>query len=181
MIGSKRLAAMAAVLAATAGAPALAASPKVGQPAPDFQVVTFDGKTAKLSDYRGQVLIVNIWATWCAPCRKELPLLDEYYRRRQDAGLRILAVTTEDSVPTRYLKPLSAVVSFPLAQKFKGSYRPIDGAVPSNFVIDRSGTVRLVLKGAFDLDSLNEVLTPLLNEPAPADASAPTVQQTAAR
>jgi cytochrome c biogenesis protein CcmG/thiol:disulfide interchange protein DsbE len=52
----------------------------VGQPAPDFRATTFDGRYVSLADYRGQMLIINFWVTWCAPCRRELPLLDSYYR-----------------------------------------------------------------------------------------------------
>lgn len=60
--------------------------PVVGQPAPDFLVTAFDGRKMRLTDFKGQVLVINFWATWCAPCKQELPLLNRYYHLRQEAS-----------------------------------------------------------------------------------------------
>ena len=162
-----------AVAAATAQAlfaSAALAAPKVGKPAPDFRVETFDGQTLQLSDFRGKVVILNFWATWCAPCRAELPLLDGYYRVRKDAGLEVLAIATEGSVPASKLKPLSVLVAFPFVRRLHGPYGPIGRAIPTNYVIDRAGVVRYAKAASFDLDDLNKLLIPLLNEPAPPSA-----------
>ncbi len=113
----------------------------IGQPAPDFQVITLDGKKLALADFKGQVLVINFWATWCKPCRQELPLLDTYYQLQQHAGLRVLAVTTEDSLPLSQLKPLAAALTIPMVRRFKGAYGPLKG-VPTNYVIDRDGVLR---------------------------------------
>lgn len=147
--------------------PLVAARPKVGEPAPDFKVTTFDGAKLTLADFRGDVVVINIWATWCGPCKAELPLLDSYYAVMSKHGLKVVAITTEDSVPNNYLKPLQKVLSLPLARSFHGAYRAINDAVPSNYVIDRRGIVRYAKAGAFDLKTLNEILLPLLNEPRP--------------
>jgi peroxiredoxin len=139
--------------------------PVVGQSAPDFEVTTLDGKTLRLADFKGQVVVLNFWATWCEPCKKELPMLNVYYRMRQSAGLRVLAVTTEDSAPLSQLKPLAAALAIPMVRYFKGDYGPLKG-VPTNYVIDRNGVLRYAQAGALTLEDLNTVLVPLLSEPA---------------
>lgn len=146
----------------------LAKSPVVGEPAPDFQFATFDGKKLRLADFRGQVLIINIWATWCAPCKEELPLLDSYYRLTKDKklDLNVIAITTQDSVPAYQLKPLRDALAIPLARGFRGPYQALHG-VPTNYIIDRAGILRYAEAGAFTLDQLNELIVPMLNEPLP--------------
>jgi peroxiredoxin len=146
---------------------AMATGPRVGQPAPDFQLTLVDGTHVRLSELRGQVVVLNFWATWCVPCRAELPMLDGYYRIVQRHGLRVFAATTEDSVPLDHLRRVFAAMAIGAVRNVRGPYRPIDGAVPTNFVIDRAGRVRYAAAGAFDLDALNRILVPLLNEPAP--------------
>ncbi len=150
-------------------APASGAPWAIGHPAPPFSATLLDGTRLSSADLKGQVVVVNFWATWCVPCKAELPRLDAFYRRNREAGLRVIAVTTEDSVPADRLKPLAALLTLPLVRRFHGSYAPIDGKVPTNFVIDRAGIVRYAAPGAFTLDALNELLIPLLKEPA-ADA-----------
>ena len=142
------------------------AEPKVGQPAPDFTVTTFGGHTVKLSDLKGDVVILNFWATWCAPCRNELPLLEAYFKTYSGYGLQVLAVATEDSVPEYKLKPLASVLTIPFVKRMKGPYHDMR-AVPTNYVIDRSGKLVYAKAEAFDLDSLNAVIFPLLKEPIP--------------
>jgi cytochrome c biogenesis protein CcmG/thiol:disulfide interchange protein DsbE len=141
----------------------------VGQPAPDFHATTFDGRKVSLADYQGRVLIINFWATWCGPCRRELPLLDKYYQLQQHAGLEVIAVATEDSVSPSQLKPLAAAATIPFIRRMNGPYRVLKG-VPTNIVIDRRGIVRYAQAGGFSLDDLNALLVPLLREQRP-DAS----------
>ena len=142
------------------------AKPKVGEMAPDFQLTLVNGSKVSLADLRGDVVVLNFWATWCVPCRKELPTLDSYYALQQKCGLRVFAVTTEDSVPNYQLKKLFAAMHIPAVGRMRGNYGVLTG-VPTNYVIDRSGRVRYAAAGAFDLDALNETLVPLLKEPAP--------------
>jgi len=160
------LLAMAAAALLVRGASANAKDPIVDRAAPDFKATSFDGKKLSLADYKGQVLILNFWATWCAPCKEELPLLDKYFRIDEQAGLRVLAVTTEDSVPMYQLKPLSKTLSITLARQFRGDYGPMK-AVPTNFIIDRGGVLRYAKAGALTLDDLNTLLVPLLRETEP--------------
>ncbi len=138
----------------------------VGEPAPDFDATTINGEKLHLADFKGQVLVLNFWATWCEPCKKELPLLDAYYRAQKDFGLRILAVTTEDSAPIRKLRPLAEKVAFPMLRWMGGPYHQMEG-VPTNYIIDRSGVVRYAKAKAFTIDDLNAILVPLLREPTP--------------
>lgn len=159
------LLAVAAALLAQ-GEPAFAKDPVIDKPAPEFRATSFDGQKLSLADYKGQVLILNFWATWCTPCKEELPLLDTYFRIDAEAGLRVLAVTTEDSLPLDRLKPLSKKVSITMARQFRGDYGPIK-AVPTNFIIDRAGVLRYAKAGALTLDDLNTLLVPLLSETEP--------------
>ena len=154
------------VLAAMMAGPAPAAKPVVGKPAPPFTLHLMSGEEVTLDSLRGQVVVLNFWATWCGPCKKELPTLDAFYDLTKQYGLRVFAVTTEDSAPLSKLKPLMAVLRIPFVKRLKGDYDIIK-AVPTNYVIDRAGVVRYAEAGAFDLNVLNALLIPLLNEPAP--------------
>lgn len=138
--------------------------PKINRPAPFFRATTFAGKPVSLADYRGRVLIINFWATWCAPCKQELPLLDERYRRWHGRGLEVIAITTEDAPPLAKVKPLAAALRIPLARGFRGDYGAIEER-PVNYVIDRQGVVRYARAGAFDTATLDAVLMPLLRKP----------------
>ena len=137
--------------------------PPVDTAAPDFHVTTFDGSKFSLADFKGQVLVLNFWATWCTPCKKELPMLDAFYRLQKQAGLRVLAVTTDRSPPLSQLKPLAAALAIPVVRRFKGDYGPLKG-LPTNYVIDRDGIVRYAKAGAFTLDDIHAILEPLLRE-----------------
>lgn len=175
MISLNRRRAIAGALTTAAGMSALAgpafAKPKVGAPAPKFTVWTFDHKKYTLADLLGNVIILNYWATWCGPCKQELPLINSYvhfYQKKyQRDDLKVFAVTIDDTVSDAELKPLASILSFPLISRLDGPYGMVDGAVPSNYVIGRDGTLRYAAAGAFDLELLNSVLPPLLSEAAP--------------
>jgi cytochrome c biogenesis protein CcmG, thiol:disulfide interchange protein DsbE len=159
--------------AALAAWPA-AAAPKIGKPAPDFTITTFAKEKIAFSQLTGKVILINFWATWCAPCRVELPVLDAYVRRAKSDDLKVYAITTEGSVPAAKLKPLEKLVGFPLGSKISGrGYAPIKGAVPTNFIIDKGGVLRYAKSGAFDTKMLDDLVAPLLREPAPAAANVP--------
>ena len=162
----------AALATASIPIPATAAPvPKVGEIAPDFEVETLDHAKIRLSELRGQVVVLNFWATWCGPCKAELPTLDAYFKERRSAGLRVFAVTTQDSLPLYQLRPLAALMTIPMVRHMKGPYAVL-GGVPTNYVIDRAGVLRYAKADAFDLDALNALLVPLLNEGQPPPASA---------
>jgi len=81
-----------------------------------------------------------------------------------------LAVASEDSVPEKKLRPLAARLTIPFVKRIKGPYRDL-GGVPTNYIIDRSGKLVYAKAGALDLDTLNEIIVPLLKEPVPAPSS----------
>ncbi|MDQ2859724.1 MAG: TlpA family protein disulfide reductase [Pseudomonadota bacterium] len=166
--------------AAWALAGAALAAPKVGQPAPDFTVATFGGRTVKMADLKGDVIVLNFWATWCAPCRQELPLLEEFFRAYNKYGFQVLAVASEDSVPEAKLRPLASKLTIPFVKRLKGPYHQLDG-VPTNYVIDRSGKLVYAKAGAFDIDALNAIVIPLLREPIPGSSPAAPASTTAAK
>ncbi|MBY9064006.1 TlpA family protein disulfide reductase [Sphingomonas yunnanensis] len=157
--------ALAGALMAT---PAAARDLKLGQPAPPIELTLVDGRTTTLAEHRGEVVLLNFWATWCVPCRAELPLLDGYYRRARQHGLSVFAVATDGSAPLRQLKPVFAAMAIPAVRRIKGISAEMP-AVPTNYIIDRAGIVRYAKAAALDLDDLNRELIPLLNEPAPKD------------
>lgn len=132
-------------------------------PAPDAELVTWKGDHVKLASLRGQVVVINFWATWCGPCKVELPLLDSYYRSMHDKGLVVVAATTEDSVPASALSRVFRAMAITPLVRIKGPYAPIR-AVPTNFVIDRAGVVRYAAAGALDQASLDTIVGPLLRE-----------------
>jgi thiol-disulfide isomerase/thioredoxin len=166
---SSGLAGLAAALAVAAAGPARAASnPAIGKPAPPFRATTVDGKHLALDDLKGQVVVLNFWATWCGPCRNELPLLDGYARMDKAIGLRVIAVDYHDQdAPLWKLAQMAAKASLQVARRFDGDYRPT-GGLPTSFVIDRAGVLRAVKLGAMDLDDMKATFDPLLAEPAPA-------------
>ena len=138
-------------------------TPAVDAAAPDFQITTYDGRKLALADFKGQVVVLNFWATWCGPCNRELPLLEDYHRRQHANGLVILAVATEDSLTPFQLRPLAKILTLQMVKRFKGDYGDIK-YLPTNFVIDRKGILRYAKSGGFTPESLDQVLGPLIAE-----------------
>jgi thiol-disulfide isomerase/thioredoxin len=142
----------------------------VGRSAPAATITTFDHQKIKLADLKGKVVVINFWATWCGPCKREMPMMSAFHHRYKDQGFEIFGVTTEDSVPPYMLKKLALVLSYPLALRVSGGAYPILNGVPTSYVIDRSGVVRYAKANAFDEQDFDALILPLLLEPAPAPA-----------
>ena len=132
-------------------------------------ITTFDNRKVQLSELRGQAVVINLWATWCGPCKAEMPMMSAVHDKLKDSGLQIFGVTTEGSVPPFQLKKLGALLSYPLARKLSGGSYPILDGVPTSYVIDRAGVVRYAKAGAFDGSEFVGIILPLLKEPAPAN------------
>ncbi|CAN7598445.1 TlpA disulfide reductase family protein [Phenylobacterium sp. LjRoot219] len=145
--------------------PAAAGSLKVGQPAPEFSATLLDGTQLSSADLRGKVVVVNFWATWCGPCRNELPVLESYYQAAREHGFVVVAALANDSSPRTKLKAATTKLTMPIALQLSGYPKP--KALPTSYLIDRRGVVRAKRLGAFDLDQLDAAVLPLLKEPAP--------------
>ena len=154
-----------AILAAP-GAALAGGDAKVGEPAPSFSLTTYAKQKIKLDDLKGKVVVINWWATWCGPCKAEMPMMSAFHHRHKDEGFEIFGVTTEDSVPPNMLKRVSEVLSYPLVLRFSGNGYPILNGVPTSYVIDRHGIVRYAKAGSFTGAEFDEVILPLLHEPA---------------
>jgi thiol-disulfide isomerase/thioredoxin len=156
-----------AVAAAAMGTPALAGpKAKVGQAAPPTVITTFDKQKVDLASLRGKVVVINHWATWCGPCKAEMPMMSAFHAKMKSHGFEIFGVTTEDSVPAFQLKKVAAVLSYPLARKLSGDGYPILSGVPTSYVIDRKGVVRYAKAGSFEPQEFINLIVPLLKEPA---------------
>lgn len=134
-----------AVFAATT----LAASGLNGQPAPDFALKSASGENLRLSEYRGDVVMINFWATWCGPCRQEMPLLDELYSRYQRVGFSLLGVNIDDDSRRAMEMVEELGVGFPVlfdeSKEVSRMYQV--EAMPVTVLVDRDGTVRHVHHG----------------------------------
>lgn len=125
--------------------------------------------TGAMFQSNGEVTIVHYWATWCAPCRVEMPVLDAYYRKHHAQGLAMLAVSIDQGASTGKLKQVTSKFAFPVARvdDVKMPRRDIPTALPVTRVYDRSGRLVFATKGdgrtTIDMATLERVVTPLLS------------------
>lgn len=141
------------------------AAPTQGETVPDFTLQTLDGETVSLSDYRGQPIVLNFWATWCAPCREEMPLLQETYEAHKAEGLVILGVNVREENREAIKRFLDQVgVDFPvvLDPDVEAVNRYLVTSLPMTFFIDRDGQLRTLVVGGMSKDVLDERLATIL-------------------
>jgi peroxiredoxin len=126
-----------------------AAMPPAGSTAPDFTLKSSSGRNLKLSEFRGQVVMINFWATWCGPCRQEMPLLNRIQEQYRKAGFILLGVNIDDRPEAAQSMARDLGVSFPvLFDTEKRVSRLYDvNAMPSTVLIDRDGKVRYIHLG----------------------------------
>ena len=127
----------------------LAGAASVKGPAPNFTLKSLGGKNLKLSEMTGNVVLINFWASWCAPCREEMPLLNALHKKYQPLGFTVLGVNVEEELDgaRRFLK--NVPVDFPIlldnTNKVSKQYKVV--AMPTTVVVDRDGNMRYLHEG----------------------------------
>ena len=146
---------------------AAAKTPTAGEPAPAIEATTWDGGHFSLAAAHGRVVIVHFWASWCTPCRLEMPVLDAYYRQHHAEGVDVLAINLDDKDALPEAREAMKPFAFPAASyadsKVSGYGRVVH--LPLTFVIDRDGILRRnAWKAAPTVDAavLEREVTPLV-------------------
>lgn len=140
---------------------------QVSFPAPELALTDTQGDSHALADYQGQVVLVNLWATWCPPCKEEMPALQAFYDKYQKNGFVIIAVNDGDPAPDVLQFVKDYELTFPVW--LDPTYIATEQAfktlnLPSSFVIDRDGTTRLMWVGGINRTMLEKHVTPLIME-----------------
>ena len=122
---------------------------RTGAPAPAFALQSNNGKPLNLADLKGQIVLVNFWASWCGPCRKEMPILEQLNRQYRNKGVALLGVNVEpdSAAATDWLKatPVSFPILFDVDSKVSKLYQ-VEG-MPNTVILDKTGKVRYIHRG----------------------------------
>jgi thiol-disulfide isomerase/thioredoxin len=135
------------------------------KPAPKLELKDVEGRALRLSDYKGRVVLLNFWATWCAPCRAEMPDLVKWQREYKGKGLQVIGITypPEELAEVReFIKSIK--VNYPVAlgeEQTKSMFDEGD-VLPVTVVIDKKGMIREVIRGIIFPEEFEQKVTPLL-------------------
>ena len=140
---------------------------KVDFPAPELTLSDLHGVSHSLVDYRGQVVLVNLWATWCPPCKEEMPTLQAFYNKHKEEGFVIIAINDGDPTADVLQFAKDYELTFPIW--LDPTYTATEQAfktlnLPTSFVIDRNGTIQLTWVGGISSRMLDKHVTPLIME-----------------
>jgi cytochrome c biogenesis protein CcmG/thiol:disulfide interchange protein DsbE len=140
---------------------------KVNFPTPELTLKDVQGGSRSLADYHGQVVLVNLWATWCPPCKQEMPALQDFYDKYKENGFVILAI--DDGDPTEDVLQFVNDYGLTFPVWLDPTHIATDRAfhapnLPTSFVIDRNGTIQLTWIGAIDFTMLEKYVAPLIKE-----------------
>jgi cytochrome c biogenesis protein CcmG, thiol:disulfide interchange protein DsbE len=153
----------AAILSLAVAAEPARAAPEIGKPAPELVVSELDGATFDLAKLRGKVVLVNYWATWCAPCRKDMPKLDAFYRRYHDQNLEMIGISVDRDSDLPKVRKVMAKLAYPVAllkAVTNDGFGPPTG-VPITWIIDTDGKVHDMMIDVRD-ELLDTLVRPLL-------------------
>jgi cytochrome c biogenesis protein CcmG, thiol:disulfide interchange protein DsbE len=159
----------AGVLAFAGFSPLACAATAIGQPVPSVVVQELDGQTFDLGAVRGKVVIVSFWATWCPPCRAEMPVLDAFYRRYHGQGLEMIGLSADRPHDRSDVSKVMQSFSYPAAMLDDAKVNDFGtpGALPMTVVIDGQGMIRAQLtpdQTAVTEKSLSAAVLPLLQQ-----------------
>jgi len=137
---------------------------KVDFAAPELDLITLSGQPVSLSDARDDLVLVNLWATWCVPCREEMPALQSFYEKYEDHGLQLIAINQQETsgIIDPFVKNLG--LNFPIWLDKNGAaqYAFHTAGLPSSYLIDHEGQVRLMWTGAISSQNLEKYLPPMI-------------------
>lgn len=148
--------------------------PSVGSYAPDFELQSVDGRTVKLSDLKGKAVVVNFWATWCAPCKYEMPWFEELHKQYSSQGLELIGISTDDYVSTKdsvrdevakFAKDMG--VTYTILRGKESVVDSYGGAqfLPTTFYIDRQGKIIANVTGIKGKDEIEETIKKAMASP----------------
>jgi cytochrome c biogenesis protein CcmG, thiol:disulfide interchange protein DsbE len=139
------------------------AAPEIGEAAPELVLTALDGTGIDLAKLRGKVVLVNFWATWCAPCRKEMPTLDAFYRRHRGQGFELIGISIDFARDAAKMRKVAAGLTYPAAWINEISVNGFGApeGVPVTYVIDADGIIRDKFI-AVPNKLLNDVVVPML-------------------
>lgn len=140
---------------------------QVNFPTPELTLTDIQGFRRSLSDYRGQVVLVNLWATWCPPCKEEMPALQAFYERHAKNGFTIIAINDGDPEKDviQFVKDYKLTFPVWLDPTYIATEEAFNTrSLPTSFVIDRNGTIQLMWIGGISAEMLDKHVTPLILE-----------------
>lgn len=150
--------------------PPLSMALQAGDPAPEMAIKTLDGNsTSSLADYRGKVVLVDFWASWCPPCRKSIPLLSELHQSLKDKGFTLVAVNEDDDpqLGRDFMEPVKS--DFPSLSDPEGKLSAAFGVrgMPASYLIDDKGVIQWVHEGfnPSEMENIRQQVNKLLNQP----------------
>jgi peroxiredoxin len=134
-------------------------------PAPDFTLPDVEGRAFSLAEQKGNVVLINFWATWCAPCRRELPMFQALQNQYQDKGFRMVGISLDENnekVVPPFLKNMGINYTNLLGDgQIEKTYGPIEG-LPTSIIVDRQGQIRYKATGSYPREWFEKSIAALL-------------------